>query len=125
MTARAGLLAVLAAASVLWAGAARAAELVLFELDGCGWCTKWHAEIGRIYPNTEEGRLLPLRRVPLGKPPRDVRTAQPVTVAPTFVVAECGAERGRVVGYNGEDQFWGELAAIIRTMKAEGRPARC
>lgn len=119
-------MAALAAASVLWAAAARAAELVMFELAGCAWCAKWHRDVGTLYDKTEEGALLPLRRVVLTSPPGDLAALKGVTVAPTFVVLDCGAEQGRITGFNGEDQFWGELAAIIGRMKAEGRPkARC
>lgn len=131
MSARAGLVVALAAASVLWAAAARAAELVMFELAGCPWCVKWHRDIGTLYGNTEEGALLPLRRVALTSPPGELAPGElaavkDVTVAPTFVVLDCGVEQGRIIGFNGEDQFWGDLAAIVARMKTEGRPkARC
>lgn len=108
------------------AGAARAAELVLYELPGCAWCAKWHREVGHLYDKTEEGKLLPLRQVHLGAPPRDLKKVAGIKAAPTFVVVECGKEIARIVGYQGDDMFWGELSAIVKKMKADGRPkARC
>ena len=38
----------------------RAAELVMFETPGCTWCAAWDAEIGRVYPLTDEGKAAPL-----------------------------------------------------------------
>lgn len=111
--------AVLVAALVLWTGAAaRAAELVMYEIKGCPWCAKWHREIGPLYGKTDEGRLLPLRQVQLGSAPADLTAVKDVKVAPTFVVVACGTEVGRIVGYQGDDLFWGELSKII--LKSKG-----
>jgi len=43
------------------------AELVMLEQDGCVWCQKWHAEIGSIYPKTEEAARAPLRVIDINK----------------------------------------------------------
>jgi hypothetical protein len=117
----------LAVVLVLWAGAtARAAELVIYEIKGCAWCAKWHREVGPIYDKTEEGHLLPLRQVQLGSVPADLKAVKGIKVAPTFVVVECGKEVGRIVGYQGDDLFWGELSGIIARLKTKERPtARC
>lgn len=105
------------------AGAASAGELVMFESGKCVWCVKWHREIGPIYSRTEEGRLLPLRRVDfLGSVPPDLAQVKGVKYTPTFVVMDCGRENGRVVGYASDEQFWGELSAIVEKLKKEGRP---
>lgn len=105
-----------AAALVLgWAGAAQAAELVMYDSDDCAWCRKWHREVGGAYGRTEEGRLLPLRRVDARKPlPADLAGLDRLKYTPTFVVLACGRETGRITGYAGEDQFYGELGRIIR-----------
>ncbi len=116
------LLAVLAAVLALGAGTARAAELVMFETDGCPFCVRWHREIGPVYSKTEEGRLLPLRRVSLRSPPPDLKRLKNLRYAPTFVVVECGRELGRILGYGGDEFFWGELSTIVQSMK--GRPRR-
>lgn len=119
-------LAALAACLAFLAGSARAAELVLFETGRCPWCVKWHRELGDVYPRTEEGKLLPLRRVDLlGSVPRDLGAVRGIKYTPTFVVVDCGQEFGRIVGYNSDEQFWGELSVIVEKFQKEGRPRRC
>lgn len=93
------------------AGAAGAAELVMFESDTCSWCKRWHAEIGPAYPNTAEGQCAPLRRVDIGDPrPEDLEDVAPIVFTPTFVVIDGGTEVARLVGYPGEEFFWTLLA---------------
>jgi thioredoxin-related protein len=101
------------------AGAAplHAAELLMFEDPGCVWCRRWHAEIGPSYPNTTEGQQAPLRRIHV----RDqdlsgVALSQRVTVTPTFVLADGGAEIGRIVGYPGADFFYPMLGEILEKL---------
>lgn len=94
---------------------AQAAELVMFEDPTCVWCRRWHAEIGPGYPRTPEGQLAPLRRLHI----RDqalsgVALDRPVTVTPTFVLAEDGREVGRIVGYPGNAFFWELLGELLR-----------
>ena len=91
-----------------------AAELIMFEDPGCVWCRRWHAEIGPSYPNTAEGRQAPLRRLHI----RDqelsgVALSQRITVTPTFVLTDDGAEIGRIVGYPGADFFYPMLDEIL------------
>jgi hypothetical protein len=120
------LIVLLAAVLVLVTGAADAAdaaELIMFETDGCPFCIRWHKEIGPIYPKTPEGRVLPLRRARLGALPPDLKRIKNLRYAPTFVAVECGRELGRIVGYQGEDFFWGELTVIIKSISAKARPA--
>ena len=109
---RLGLLVLLAIAGS--AASLRAAELVMFEEQGCPWCERWHREVGFAYPKTEEGRRAPLRRVEIARS-RDigVRLAGPVTASPTFVLVEDGREVGRIVGHPGADFFWGLLGDLL------------
>lgn len=113
-----------ALAFICWAGSAAAAELAMFETATCPWCLKWHREVGPAYGRTDEGRRLPLRRVDMARPlPADLAGIAGVKYSPTFVVRDCKGEAGRIVGYSGEAEFYGELAAIIARMTAAGRPA--
>ena len=90
--------------------AAGAAELLMFEDRGCGYCKRWHAEIGPGYAKSAEGRHLPLRRVNLSAgTPAGITLKRPVTITPTFVVVSHGHEVGRVVGYPGAEFFYGAL----------------
>lgn len=98
---------------------AAAAELVMFDAPGCGWCARWKAEVGAVYPRTDEGRRLPLRVVAGMRPPAGlVALARPIAYTPTFVVADSGREIGRITGYAGEAMFWEALAAIVGKVPA-------
>ena len=104
---------------------ARAAELVMFEEPGCSWCQRWHAEVGPAYPLTAEGQAAPLRRMHI----RDQATAgisleRPVTVTPTFVLADGGREVGRIIGYPGQDFFYGLLGRLLERLPKEGKRFR-
>ena len=106
----------LTSALIAHGGSVRAAELVMFEKPGCPWCQRWHAEIGPAYSLTAEGQAAPLRRSHI----RDQALAgvlleRPITVTPTFVLAEEGREVGRIVGYPGEDFFYGLLANLLKS----------
>ncbi len=104
-------------ALIAWVPIGAAAELVMFESALCEWCEMWHAEIGVVYHKTEEGRAAPLRRVDVHDPrPADLRAARAVVFTPTFVLMSDGAEVGRIVGYPGEDHFWGLLDLLLGEM---------
>jgi hypothetical protein len=110
------------AATLLLPGAADAGagELVMFRSAACSWCALWEREVGPVYDRTEEARLLPLRRVDAEREQTGgVRLERPVEFTPTFVIAACGRELGRITGYPGEDHFWGLLAAEIRQHRTE------
>ena len=100
-----------------------AAELVMFERPGCGWCARFNAEIAPIYAKTDEGRALPLRRVDLAKAlPADLAGIDPGAFTPTFVVVDQGREIGRIRGYPGDAFFFGLLGRIMNA--TSGTPAR-
>ena len=93
---------------------ASAAELVMFERAGCGWCARFNAEIAPIYAKTDEGHAFPLRRVDRDKPlPADRTTIDPGAFTPTFVVLDQGREIGRIRGYPGDAFFFGLLGRIL------------
>ena len=94
-------------------GPANAAELVMVEQDGCGWCERWNAEIAPAYPNTEDGKRAPLRRVNLKDLPEDIDFQSPPIFTPTFVLIEDGQELGRLEGYMGPDFFWFRLSKLL------------
>lgn len=100
---------------------ARAAELIMFEQQGCEWCQAWHSQIGPIYPKTAEGRAAPLRRVDIFDPvPDDIKDIPHGHFTPTFVLLENGREIGRIRGYPGEDFFWGLLGELIKKLDDAG-----
>jgi len=103
---------------------AQAAELVMFESAICEWCDAWHAEIGPIYPKTDEGRRAPLRMVDIHDArPDDLADIEGIRFTPTFVMLDDdGREVGRINGYPGEDFFWGLLGELIAKLPAEPEP---
>ncbi len=105
--------------AVLVPGRTAAAELVIFERAGCPWCREWDRVIGPIYPKSEVGRRVPLRRLDLdAAAPHGLTLARPIRYTPTFVVVEDGREIGRIEGYPGEDFFWSRIERL-----AGGLPA--
>lgn len=90
-------------------------ELVMFSEQACPWCDAWSREIGPIYGKTPEGRRAPLRRVDIHDPrPADIAHVQGTRFTPTFVLLADGQEVGRIVGYPGQDFFWGLLDQLFR-----------
>lgn len=111
--------------AALAAAQAAAAELLLFEKQGCGWCDAWHSTVGQVYHKTDEGRRLPLRRIDVGQgEPEGIVLTRRVVYTPTFVVALCGREVGRITGYPGEANFYGLLGAIIAEIRQDD-PQSC
>ena len=100
-------------------GAARAAELVLFETEGCPRCLAWDAEVGVIFHKTAEGRAAPLRRIDIDAPrPAELAALPDIIYTPTFVLMDGGREVGRILGYPGEDLFWGLFGALLGRLPA-------
>jgi len=100
---------------------ALAAELVMFEQAGCGWCETFDREIAPVYPKTAEGQRAPLRRVNIDRPvPSELSFIKLERLAPLFVLVDKGEEIGRIRGYPGEDHFWGLLATLIKKLDAAG-----
>jgi len=102
-----GVFAAIALLAPLRAMAADDVELLMFDSPSCGYCLRWHREVGPHYSSSPEGQVAPLRVWQLhdGRPP-GVRLSQGVSGTPTFVVLEGGVEVGRIVGYPGPDMFW-------------------
>ena len=100
-------------------GSAQAAELVLFETLGCPWCLAWDQEVGVVYHKTAEGWTAPLRRLDIGDPrPPDLAALPDIIYTPTFVLMDGGRDVGRILGYLGEDQFWGLLGELLARLPA-------
>ena len=120
---RSGDLAVALLLAAAMPGPSAAAELVMFTREGCPWCARWDREIAPIYPATPEGRTAPLRRVDIDRPqaPKPALTA-PVVYTPTFVLIDSGREVGRIVGYSGDDAFWGLLGKLLAQVRETGLP---
>lgn len=90
-----------------------AVELVMVEQAGCHWCAQWNKEIAPAYPNTDEGKRAPLRRVDLRDLPDDITFKSAPVFTPTFVLVEDGAELARMEGYAGDQFFWFLLKQML------------
>ncbi len=91
--------------------------LVMFEAEGCPYCEQWLEEIGPIYPKTAEGRRAPLLRTDIYDPvPEGITVEGELIYTPTFVLVNDGKEVARLVGYPGEDFFWGMLDRMLKEL---------
>ena len=108
---------------VMLAGAADAAELVMYRRDGCPWCAKWDREIGPIYPKTDFSKRAPLRLINLDHD-RDLPIAHgAIRYTPTFVLVENAKEVGRIEGYPGDEFFWPRLGNLLEALAQPGAAA--
>jgi thioredoxin-related protein len=103
---------------IVISAAVHAAELVMVEQSGCVWCQRFDAEIAPGYPNTEEGKRAPLRRVDLRKPwPEGITVNEGARFTPTFIlIGDDGREVGRFVGYPGEIFFYPALEQLLKKL---------
>lgn len=84
-----------------------AAEMIMFEQPGCAWCERFNAEIAPAWPNTEQGKRAPLRRVNIHEElPADLADIRIERFTPTFVLVDDGREVARLRGYPGDQFFW-------------------
>jgi hypothetical protein len=98
-------------------------ELLMFESSTCEWCDLWRAEIGPVYPKTDEGKIAPLRVISIhAEQPADLKAINGIVYTPTFVLWDGQREIGRILGYSGEIQFWGLLEVLLRKLK-DRKPA--
>ncbi len=101
---------------------AEAAELVMFESRSCVICQRFHREIGPDYQSSPGAKVFPLRRVDIDTDKIRVKLERPVTMTPTFVFVDKGAEMARFVGYPGREPFFrltDGIAETFREMQAE------
>lgn len=98
---------------------AMAAEMIMFEQPGCAWCKRFNEEVAPAWPNTDQGRRAPLRRVNIHDPlPAELAGIPVERFTPTFVLVEDGREIARLRGYPGDQFFW----ALVDEMLAKLEP---
>jgi thioredoxin-related protein len=110
----------LVVAGSMWiVSAASAAELVLYEQDGCYACDLWKKEVGAVYPLTAESKIAPLRMVDIhGSQPADLKFLGAIRFTPYFVVVDQGREIGHIFGYRDEAAFYSLLGELLEKVKA-------
>lgn len=104
---------------IFWSGGGQAAELLMLEQPGCVWCARFHREIGEAYPNTEEGRRAPLRRIDITRAwPDDLKHVARERLTPTFILIDNRVEVARLRGYPGDNFFWALLGEMLDRLPA-------
>jgi len=100
-----------------------AAELIVVDQADCPYCERFEREIAPAWPNTEEGRDVPLRRVNLqAEWPADLEAVARATLTPTFILVDNGEEQGRLVGYAGDNHFWFLIGQLLDKANAAVDP---
>jgi thioredoxin-related protein len=108
---------------LLWCLPSQAAELLMFERDGCIWCQRWNQAVGPVYDKTEAAARLPLRRINVDRQASlGLTLASKVVYTPTFIVVDGGHEVGRITGYINDDAFWGLLDSLVDRLGASHPP---
>lgn len=93
-------------------------RLVMIETASCGYCLRWHREVGPAYPMSSVGRQAPLVRRDISDPV--VASFGKVIYTPTFILVRDGREVDRLVGYPGAEGFWEEIGVMLA--RIEPRP---
>ncbi len=107
----------LALSAALFSAARAENILIMFEDEGCPYCELWKEQIGPIYPKTSEARIAPLMMLDIDEPlPAGITIDSPPVYTPTFVLIHNGQEVARLLGYPGEDFFWGLLDRMLRKL---------
>jgi hypothetical protein len=86
--------------------------LIMVDKENCVWCKKWEEAVGPAYAASPEGNIAPMMRIRLGH--KDLAGIKGLAFAPTFVLIANGKEIGKIVGYSGPDQFWGDIDTLFR-----------
>ena len=117
---------VLAASALMLVGVvmmsqrAVAAELIMYEQDGCFACDLWKKEVGKVYHLTDEAKKAPLRQVDIhGPQPKDLEFLGRNRFTPKFVVIDKGRKIGEIIGYHNEAAFYGLLGELIEKVKLD------
>ena len=112
--------AVILSLTLLLPSLGRAAELIMFEQEGCQYCRMWDNVIAPIYPKTSEGEAAPLRRLDIREQGEIPYLKTRILFTPTFVLVDDDQEIGRIEGYPGEDFFWGLLGMMLQDLEKLG-----
>ncbi len=95
--------------------------LVYVYQESCGACRKFDAEVGAIYPKTQEGQVLPITKVSLedwraGKHAFQGCSRSAVVGTPTFLLIDDCSETDRITGYSSDELFWLAVARMRNSL---------
>ncbi len=83
-----------------------AAELIMIDAKHCVVCRRFNKEAAPHYAQSPVAKVFPLRRIDIDTGTIDIRLELPVTMTPTFIFADKGAEMARFYGYPGREHFF-------------------
>lgn len=90
--------------------------LIVFESDGCGWCTRFRERVAPAYERSHLEARAPLRYLDIGEARRSgYRLKGRINGTPTFVLVDReGREAGRIPGYpGGPEVFLPEVERLL------------
>jgi hypothetical protein len=90
-------------------------RLLMIEQPSCIYCRIFNRDVAPAYAASPEGQAVPLVHADLRGPwPEGVTLVSRPTVTPTFIlIGPDGVERDRLMGYPGDDFFWGYLTRML------------
>ena len=91
------------------------AELLVFEVEGCGYCNLFRRDVPPPYSRSPRARDVPMRFIDANR--ADVsrlNLAEPLKVVPTIVLMVNGREAQRITGYMGPEPFFHMISRLMR-----------
>jgi thioredoxin-related protein len=89
-------------------------ELVVFEADGCIYCSSFRTDVLPLYKASQIGRETPIRFVNVSRSDETkMGLHSGITIAPTVVLMHQGQEIDRIVGYTGPVNFMQLVAYMM------------
>jgi hypothetical protein len=91
------------------------AELLVFEVAGCGYCNLFRRDVAPAYERSLRAREVPMRFVDANKTDLSrLNLAEPLKVVPTIVLMVNGREIERITGYMGPEPFFHMISTLMR-----------
>lgn len=89
-------------------------ELVVFEVDGCVYCSVFRRDVLPSYQLSTQAKDVPIRFVDLNHPDADrIGLDGDISMVPTVVLLKANREIGRIPGYTGPDNFFQLVKHLI------------
>ena len=92
-----------------------AAELLVFETKGCGYCFIFRRDVVPGYLQSPRARDVPMRFIDVQQADLTrLRLRTPPTMLPTVVLMEHGREVDRISGYMGPEPFYHMVSRLMK-----------
>ena len=92
-----------------------AAELLVFEAKGCGYCFIFRRDVVPGYLRSPRARNVPMRFIDVNRVDLErLPLRKPLSILPTVVLMENGREVDRITGYMGPEPFFHMVSRLIK-----------